>query len=136
MGFGGALDWALAVIFIGVAVLLLSGHGDFLLVGTKGKDKSQVKKKYEIRKLSIVTGIMSGILGMIELFIGFFGNKMHFLVYAYVPMIIVVFVAGFMVVSKKCKKKRICKQKHAENRNKISKDWFMIFCRPHHFPVQ
>jgi len=104
MGFGGWMDWALAIILLGVAGLLFAGKGDFILFGGKGQNKKRLEKEYDYPKLVRATAVMALCLGLIELVMAFVGDGLVWLTYAYVPVTLCVFVGGVIWIHK-CKRK-------------------------------
>lgn len=105
MGYGGWMDWALAILLLGVSALLFMGKGDFILMGGRQKNKERLEKEYDYPKLKLVAGTMTLLLGMIELLMAVAGDKVSSLPHIYLPLVLCVFVGG-IVCFQKCKRKK------------------------------
>jgi preprotein translocase subunit SecG len=105
MAFGGWLDWVLAIVLLGVAVLLFMGKGDFVISGTKGQNRKIMEDTYDYPKLVKVTGVMCLLLGLVELLMAIAGESVQILNIAYLPACIIIFVGGVVCINK-CKKKK------------------------------
>lgn len=97
--------WLIAVIFLVLTVLLLSGKGSFLIAGYNTASKAQ-KAKYDEKKLSRVMGSGMGVITIFMVVLACFGNyPPDWLFYALFIAIIAVTVVMCVLCNTICKVK-------------------------------
>lgn len=92
-------DWILTLLSLGAGILILTGHGDFLL---KTKDSEQRKKLYDEGKMSKACGITLVLLGLvtgIDIFVTASVGRV-----IYIVAVILIFGGMIWYIKTKCKK--------------------------------
>ncbi len=95
----GSLDLILTVAALVMGVLLLSGHGDFLMKGGNAAERKKLYDEQKVQKAAGVTMILFGIITGVDMMIDALVSKVIYLV-----LIVVIFVGMVFYIRKYCKK--------------------------------
>ena len=96
--------WIVFVIFAVLSIVLLSGHGSWLISGYNTASKEE-KKKYDEKKLCRTMGVGMSIIAILVLTMGLFENILPaFFVYIAVVIILVDVVVIIILGNTLCRK--------------------------------
>ncbi|MDO4519818.1 MAG: DUF3784 domain-containing protein [Eubacteriales bacterium] len=96
---GQTFDLIVIIASLGMGILLLTGHGDFVL---NSRNDKTFEKRYDKRKVELASGVafvISGVLTIIDMIIRTRTSSIIYLV-----LVIIDFAALFIYMNKKCKK--------------------------------
>lgn len=96
---GTTFDIVITAIALIAGVLLLTGHGDFLMKGGNADVRKKTYDETKMQKASGVTMILIGVVTAIDIFTTSFWAKN-----AYLVAILVIFIGFIVYVRKKCRK--------------------------------
>lgn len=99
MFFNTAFDVTLSVILGILAVLLLTGHGDFVLIKMRSRADREKPLSYDKKKLSITMGVLCLVMLAAELIMIFFADEFLAAVIA-MALVILAFVIGVIYLRK------------------------------------
>ena len=94
-----SFDLILTVAALVMGVMLLTGHGDFLM---KGGNAAERKRLYDEKKIQLISGVtllIFGVLTGLDMLI-----KSYVYDIIYLVLVIVIFIAMVVLIRKKCKK--------------------------------
>lgn len=95
----GSLDLILTVAALVMGVLLLSGHGEFLMKGGNAAERKKLYDEQKVQKAAGVTMILFGIITGVDMMIDALASKIIYLV-----LIVVIFAGMVFYIRKYCKK--------------------------------
>ena len=99
--------WAVAILFLIITILLLSGKGGFLIAGYNTASKAE-KQKYDEKKLCRVMGCGMGIITIALLALAYFGNQPPKWLLFVLPVIIAATVVSMLILcNTACKVKNV-----------------------------
>ena len=94
-----SFDLILTVAALVMGVMLLTGHGDILMIGGNAAERKRLYDEKKIQLISGVTLLIFGVLTGLDMLI-----KSYVYDIIYLVLVIVIFIAMVVLIRKKCKK--------------------------------
>ena len=94
-----SLGYIIAIVSLVCGVLLLTGHGEFLMGGGQEAERNRIYDRKKVEKASGIALLIAGAVSVVDIFT----TTMPFKI-AYTVCMVVIFGGLFWYIAKKCRK--------------------------------